>query len=85
MLASILANPVNANFNNHGHVLVDKINNVRITKLEDVIRAFESATNAFNVIEFTPNHSFDCLDRVQAEKANPQILETYGISQDRRL
>jgi S1-C subfamily serine protease len=85
VLASILANAVNANFNNRAHALVDQINNVRIDKLEDLIRAFESSTNTFDVLQFRPNHSFDCLDHVQAEKANPNILETYGIPQDRRL
>lgn len=58
---------------------------MRIEKLEDLIRAFESATNAFHVVEFRPGHGLDCLDREQAEKANPKILETYGIPQDRRL
>jgi hypothetical protein len=64
---------------------VDKINDIRIDKLEDLIRAFESSTNTFDVLQFRPNHSFDCLDHAQAEKANPKILETYGIPQDRRL
>ena len=85
VLASILANPVNANFNNRGHALVHKVNDVRIDKLEDLIKAFERGTNSFHVLEFLPNHSLDCLDRAQAEQANPKILETYGIPQDRRL
>jgi S1-C subfamily serine protease len=85
VLASILANPVNANFNNRSHALVDKINDVRIDKLEDLIRAFEKSTNTFDVLQFRPNHSFDCLEHAQAEKANAPILETYGLPQDRRL
>ncbi len=85
VLASILADPINANFNNRGHSLVDKVNNVRIEKLEDLIRAFETSTNTYHLVEFLPNHSFDCLERVPAEKSNPKILETYGIPQDRRL
>ena len=85
VLASILADPVNANFDHRGRVLVDKVNNVRIEKLEDLIRAFESSTNTFHLVEFLPNHSFDALERTPAEEANPRILETYGIPQDRRL
>jgi S1-C subfamily serine protease len=85
VLASILAHPVNANFNNRGHALVDMVNSVRIEKLEDLARAFESSTNTFDVIQFYPSHSFDCLDHKEAESANPKILETYGIPQDRRL
>jgi S1-C subfamily serine protease len=85
VLASILANPVNANFNNRGHPLIDAVNGVRIDKLEDLIRAFESSTNTFDVLQFRPDHGFDCLDHAQAQKASPQILDTYGIPQDRRL
>lgn len=85
VLASILADPVNANFNNRGRALVDKVNNVRINKLEDLIGAFENSTNTFHVVEFLPSHSFDCLEREAAEQATPKILETYGIPQDRRL
>jgi S1-C subfamily serine protease len=85
VLASILAHPVNANFNNRGRGVVDTVNNVRIEKLDDLIHVFETATNAFDVIQFLPTRSFDCLDRVEAEKANSKILETYGIPQDRRL
>lgn len=85
VLASILPSAVNANFTTRGHALVDKVNNVRIEKLEDLIRAFESSTNTFHAIEFMPGHSLDCMDRAQAEKSNPMILEMYGIPQDRRL
>jgi hypothetical protein len=85
VLASILASPVNANFSHRGRVLVDKVNNVRVEKLEDLIRAFENSTNAYHVVEFLPNQSFDCLERLEADKVNLQILETYGIPNDRRL
>jgi hypothetical protein len=85
VLASVLASPVNANFSHHGRALVDKVNGIRIEKLEDLIRAFEKSTNTYHVVEFLPNHGLDCLDRVEAEKANPKILETYGLPQDRRL
>ncbi|MSU62788.1 MAG: serine protease [Pedosphaera sp.] len=85
ILASVLADPVNANFTTRGHAMVDKINGVRIEKLEDVIRAFESSTSAQDMIEFAPNHSFEALERTDVAKANVRILRTYGISKDRRL
>jgi S1-C subfamily serine protease len=85
VLASILASPVNANFSTRGRALVNKVNNVRIEKLEDLVAAFENSTNEFHALEFLPSHGLDCMDRAQAEKANPKILETYGIPQDRRL
>lgn len=84
VLATTLAHPVNANHRTQNRALVDQINGIRIDKLEDVIRAF-AATNAQHVVEFVPNHSFECVDRSEAEEANAMILKTYGISADRRL
>jgi len=85
VLSSILGNAVNANFTTRGHTLVDRINDIRIEKLEDVIRAFETSTNAYDVIVYGPRGVFDSLDHAAAARANPQILETYGVPRDRRL
>jgi S1-C subfamily serine protease len=85
VLASVLADSVNANVDTRGRALVDKINDVRIEKLEDVIRAFDSNTNAYDRVEFTSHQSFECLERSEVAKANPRILKTYGVANDRRL
>lgn len=85
VLATVLTDGVNANFHITGRALVDKINGVRIEKLEDVIRAFESSREAQHVIEFLPKGSFECLERAAADKANAAILKTYGLPADRRL
>ena len=85
VLAAILPHQVNANFKNQSRALVDKINGIRIEKIEDAIRAFESGTNAQHVIEFLPKGIFECLERKDVEQSNPQILKTYGVPQDRRL
>ncbi|MBI2949805.1 MAG: trypsin-like peptidase domain-containing protein [Verrucomicrobia bacterium] len=85
VLVSLLPDAVNANFTIRGHALVDKVNGIRIEKLDDVIRAFETATTTQHIVEFAPHHTFECLDRAEAEKANPRILQTYGVPNDRRL
>ena len=85
VLAGLLAHPVNANFNVRGRVLIDKINGVRIEKLEDVIRAFEAGKGGQDVIEFVGKQGFECLDRDEANAANGLILKTYGVPSDRRL
>ena len=85
VLASTLAHSVNANFKISNHALVDKINGVRIEKLEDVVRAFEATTNTHHVIEFVPNHAFETLNRVDAEAVQAEVLKTYGVPKDRRL
>ncbi len=85
MLASTLAHPVNANMRIRGRVMVDKINGVRIDKLEDVISAFESGDDDFHVIDFSGSFGFETVDRIEANTANGSILNTYGIANDRRL
>jgi len=85
ILATTLAAPVNANLMVRERALVDRINGIRIMKLEDVVKAFETVQNDHHVIEFLPNNTFDCLDRVEAEQSTPAILQTYGIPKDRRL
>ena len=85
VLSTVLADPVNANVGIRGHALVDRINGLRIEKLEDVIRAFETSTNAQDLVEFQPNHSFECIEHADALRASSAILNTYGISKDRRL
>jgi hypothetical protein len=85
VLASILSHAVNANFSIRGRALVDRINGVRIEKLEDVPRAFEGHTAAQHAIEFLPERQLECLDREEADRASADILKTYGVVKDRRL
>jgi hypothetical protein len=85
VLASVLPDAVNANVAVRGRALVDNINGIKISKLEDVARAFENGTNAYDRIEFTSHGSFECLDRADVAKATSRILTTYGIANDRRL
>jgi S1-C subfamily serine protease len=85
VLASVLADAVNANLTTRGRALVDQINGQRIEKLDDVIHAVESSTNAYDVIEFLPRQSFETLEHAEVAKANSRILKTYGIANDRRL
>jgi S1-C subfamily serine protease len=85
VLASVLADPVNANVSERGRELVDRINGVRIEKLADALHAFESNTNAYDVIEFLPHHSVETLDHAEVAKASARIIKTYDLPSDRRL
>jgi S1-C subfamily serine protease len=86
VLASVLSHSVNANFGVRAHALVDKINGVRIEKLEDVVRAFEQDTGKDqHLIQFQPDHTIEALDKSAAAEANTDILKTYGVAKDRRL
>ena len=85
ILASTLPAAANANLRINHKALVSRINGIKIDKLEDVIRAFEQNKEAQHTIEFQPNNAIECLERAEVDKANPQILKTYGITKDRRL
>ena len=85
VLSTILADAVNANFRVRSRVLVDRINGNRIEKISDVIRAFETSTNTYDVIEFIKSREFECLDHAEARRANDSILTTSGVPRDRQL
>lgn len=86
VLASVLADSVNANFGVRSRALVDKINGVRIEKLEDVVRAFEMPTDKKeHLLQFMPDHTLEAISKEAADRANEEILKTYGVPKDRRL
>jgi S1-C subfamily serine protease len=86
VLASVLSHSVNANFGVRARALVDKINGVKIDKLEDVVRAFEQPTEKEqHLIEFGPTESVEAIDKKAAAEAHADILKTYGVQKDRRL
>ena len=85
MLASILNAPVNANFSTRGQAMVDKINGLRIERLSDVPKAFAAAKGADSIIEFLPDHHFEVIRTDEAEKATPDILQTYSVPAQSRL
>jgi S1-C subfamily serine protease len=85
VLSTIMAHPVNANIQVRGGALVDRINGIKINKLEDVIRAFQEGKTEQHIIEFLPRGGFECLERKDADAANADILKTYNIASDRRL
>lgn len=85
VLTGVLGDAVNANFHVRGRALVDKINGMRIDSMPDLIRAFETSTNAYDLIEFARGHQFECLDHALAARNNTRILQTFGVPKDRHL
>ncbi len=87
VLAGVLPHPVNADFGIRGRMLVNRINGVRIERLEDVRRALAEHTGARHLIEFEgpEDGPLEAIDRAAAAKAHPEILRTYGIVSDQRL
>lgn len=85
VLAIVLADPANASFSVKGRLLVDRINGMRIEKLEDVMAAFGKVKTGQHLVEFLPKGTFECLDAEAAVEAGPRVMKNYGIQEDRRL
>ena len=85
VLASILNSAVNANFSVRGQALIDTINGRRIERLSDVPKAFASTTSPDAIIDFLPDHHFEVIRKDDAEKATPDILDTYRVPAQSRL
>lgn len=85
VLRGRLKHPVNADMAWFRDQVVERVNGQRIGSLEDLVRAFEAHDGDQHVIEFATARRFCVLDRERAERANPEILERYGIPRDRNL
>ena len=85
VLASILDSAVNANFTTRGQAMVDTINGQRIERLSDVPKAFAAGTGPLAIIDFLPDHHFEVINRDDAAKATPDILDIYRVPAQSRL
>jgi len=87
VLAGILPHAVNADIAVRGRVLVDRINGIRIERLEDVKRALGENKGERHVIEFIGHEEgpIEALDRAAAAAAHAEILRNYNIVSDQRL
>ena len=86
MLATVLSHPANANMRIQRNALVDRINEVPIQRLEDVVRAVEEEGDGkWITVDFAEGIGSETLDRKEARDAHPSILRTYGILRDRNL
>ena len=85
VLTRVLHHAVNADLQLRGPSVVDEINGVRIERLTDVVTAFETGIGDYDIIEFSPDGSFQALNREAAQAAKFEVLQRYGIPSDRRL
>jgi hypothetical protein len=67
------------------NLVVDRVNGRSIESLEELIEAIESNSESYHVFDFAYYGKLGVLDRQAAEDANEEILEIYGVPEDRRL
>ncbi|MGC6494377.1 MAG: trypsin-like peptidase domain-containing protein [Myxococcota bacterium] len=85
LLLRRLDHPVNTQLAWFNKLVVEEINGVPIRKLDDVITAFEGNDADQHVMDFGYFGRFGVLDREASVTAHPQILQQYGVPEDRRL
>jgi S1-C subfamily serine protease len=84
VLAGVLQHAVNADVRASSILLVDKINDVRITCMEDVVSAFETPLDGFHVVQIEGG-VLECIRAEEAADANERIFERYEVPADRRM
>ena len=85
VLDRVLPHPVNADLKRHEKSVVERINGVRIERLEDLPGALDAAAGPFHFIEFLDGGRFAVIDREAAETAHSEIASAYRVAPDRRL
>jgi hypothetical protein len=84
VLSRILADPVNKDCDGLRQGIVEKINGMTIRSLTDVVNAF-AAPALFDVINLEGPGIPIVLKREEVLKANPRIMERYGIPSPQNL
>jgi PDZ domain len=78
----VLPAVVNVGYEDMTDSQITEVNGQQIGDLRELVQAVENSTES--VLVFTDGGgSIIPLDRVGAERENPEILETYGIPSDR--
>jgi PDZ domain-containing protein len=85
VLTRVLRHAANSQLNFSGPVAVDKINDVPIRSLADVVKAFEGNHGRFHRLDFEGMTGIEVLDREKADAAHAAILKQYAIRADRNL
>lgn len=85
VLIRVLPAPVNRYYSGLDNKVVKKVNGREIKSLAGLVDALEKNKEKYQILEFE-GHSAPCvLDADQLRRENSQIMEKYGISQDRHL
>ena len=84
LLSQVLPDPYNLGYQDDRFLVVDKINGVKVAKLEDVQAALRQPQNGFHIIEFMPGERMlkAVLDAGEEKDATQRILQRYGIEKD---
>jgi sporulation protein YlmC with PRC-barrel domain len=84
-ISCVLPDSANTYVSELSNKLVEKINGVKIRRLEDVVVAFKNPSGKYHVIVVEGGHKPVILNAEQAREAHERILTNFRIPYDRRL
>jgi S1-C subfamily serine protease len=85
ILLRVLPASVNDGYQNYAPWIVKKVNGKEVLNIKELVQAIESnESNSFIILENNSNQQI-VLNREKVKQANPQILATYKIREDRSL
>ena len=85
ILLRVLPASVNDGYQNYAPWIVQKVNGKVVLNMKELVQAIESnESNSFIILENNSNQQI-VLNREKVKQANPQILATYKIREDRSL
>ena len=85
IINQVLPDPVNTYVSNISSVVVDTVNGIKITQLDDVIAAIEKPIGEYHIITYDNGVRPILLKATDIKEANKRILNNYRIPLDRRL
>ncbi len=87
ILAQVLPSEINIGYEGMRNLVVDKINDVKIRQLSDVVTALKTPVNGFNIFTFENGESTRraVLDATDMDHVNQEIMTHYNIRHDHVL
>ncbi len=80
-----LKHPVNSDMAFFRNQVLERVNGKAITCLEDLVETLENHQGDFHLIEFSNRRRIGVINRQEADAAHQEILDRYGIQEDRNL
>ncbi|HOW68235.1 MAG TPA: hypothetical protein P5186_11490 [Candidatus Paceibacterota bacterium] len=87
LLSTVLPDRTTIGYQDHRFLVIERVNNRPISRLNDLAEALKSPVGGFQVIEFAPGESVGklVLNASRLEDATARVLQHFGIQKDRHL
>ena len=84
ILSQVLPDAFNLGYQEYRYLALDSVNDVKITKLDDIKRALGQPSNGYHILKFQKGDSLQkvVLDAGEQVQATQRVLARYGIETD---